>query len=366
MLQKSSRVVTSTCWLAVMIPRSSLRYRRMMPLREMALVAICLTLAPFLSDCRVSAYSPFASSARWGTAVSPRICSSRCTSLFMSSAAKEWPVLPTDDADREDNHIISSMPWGEFQSWALRDNLLHYVVSMPVLGSSNDGGRNGYKTFALWRTMIQEVTELAGYDPKFLMAMYEKDLENIRAEKGMKADASLDSNDESTSNDPTKFKYPFSSTPDLLPFLDQFEFTPEGGVSGRAYGLPGIADGAMITTSAVADVEKTLPKGYIRTKDNTVAYELGIPSGEFYSLDGTAGAVTEQARKAMLGALARTAGSIAKGGAASGGTDLARAGSGGDGDDMMIKLAGSTGILLAGATAMSMLSHHLTVNVFWV
>jgi len=37
-----------------------------------------------------------------------------------------------------------------------------------------------------------------------------------------------------------------------------------------------------------------------------------------------------------------------------------------DPDGYLVKLGASTGLLLAGATAVNMLSHHLTVNVFWV
>jgi hypothetical protein len=34
--------------------------------------------------------------------------------------------------------------------------------------------------------------------------------------------------------------------------------------------------------------------------------------------------------------------------------------------DMLTTLGATTAILLGGATAVNMLSHHLTVNVFWV
>ena len=37
-----------------------------------------------------------------------------------------------------------------------------------------------------------------------------------------------------------------------------------------------------------------------------------------------------------------------------------------DGDGMLLRLGALSGVLLAGATAINMLSHHLTVNVFWV
>jgi len=37
-----------------------------------------------------------------------------------------------------------------------------------------------------------------------------------------------------------------------------------------------------------------------------------------------------------------------------------------DTDGLLLRLGGTTGIFLAGATAINMLSHHMTVNVFWV
>jgi len=296
----------------------------------------------------VAAFSPLAPSVAWGVNnVGNR------PSQIMSSVTGEPSAMSIKD--NEDDPILSSMPWGDFQYWALRDNLHRYLVTIPSLGNSDSVGAESYETYALWRTMTQDVTELAGYEPKFLMAMHTRYMKQRDSEANAK-----------TGVTEKEAAFPLASTPGVLPFLDQFEFTTEGGVSGRANGLPGIADGAAVTTSAVAEVESTVKQGYVRTEDGTVAYELGIPAGEFYSLDGTAGVVTEKARKAMLTALASTADSIAKGDVTAAGAGLTKAVASGDGDDMLIKLGGSTAILLAGATAMSMLSHHLTVNVFWV
>ena len=36
------------------------------------------------------------------------------------------------------------------------------------------------------------------------------------------------------------------------------------------------------------------------------------------------------------------------------------------GDDLLIRLGATTGIVLVGAMALNILSHHMTVNVFWV
>ena len=265
-----------------------------------------------------------------------------------------------DNDDTEDDPFLSSMPWSDFQRWALRDNLPRYVVSIPATGvvvDSDDGGRlrpPEMRAYALWRTLTQEVMELAGYDPRYLAAAHAADAR--RADSVAAAGNDISDDPKSTSLD----------TPGILPFLDQFEFTPDGGVSGRAYGLPGIADGTSIETSSVSGVEYTVPRGYVRTADGVAAYELGAPAGDFYSLDGTAGSMTEQARKAMLQAVAGAAKAIRAGGLATD-SGLARDTTGsGEADAMLVRLGGTTAVLLAGATAMSMLSHHLTVNMFWV
>lgn len=349
----STRLTLQRC---AMFARTSLRHRRAKAPESAASVLnifvsaslICASVAP-----DVVAFSPVHPFVALGAGARKYR-----RHFVLSSATGEPPAMPIEK-DEEDDLDLSSMPWGDFQSWALRDNLRRYLVTIPSLGNSDS---EDYETYALWRTMSQDVTELAGYEPDFLMAMYTRELRKQSSEGGH----SVGKDFAPPKNPGEELVHHLTSTPGALPYLDQFEFTTEGGVSGRAYGLPGIADGAMITTPAVAEVEATVKKGYVRTEDGNVAYELGVPAGDFYSLDGTAGVVTEKARKAMLETLARTAGTLAKGEAATAGAGLAKTAASGDGDDMLMKLGGSTAILLAGATAMSMLSHHLTVNVFWV
>lgn len=343
-----------------MIPRTTLRPRRTKTTQACAStmivyalsVLICVAMAP-----SVTAFCPVAPSVAWGV----RVRKVRSQQIIFSSATGETSAVPVEKKQQEQDYdpILSSMPWSDFQSWALRDNLHRYLVTIPSLGSSNP---DDYETYALWRTMAQDATELAGYEPNFLMAKHASELKERRSK-----DRQSDGGDTAPADISEKESaYSLESTPGLLPFLDQFEFDTEGGVSGRAYGLPGIADGAMITTPAVAEVEKTVKRGYVRTEDGTVAYELGTPADDIYSSDGTAGVVTEKTRTAMLEALAGAAATMAKGEVAAAGAGLAKTVVDGDSNDMLIKLGGSTAILLAGATAMSMLSHHLTVNVFWV
>lgn len=211
-----------------------------------------------------------------------------------------------------------SLPWTDFQDWALRDNMEKYVVSVPRPGASKP------QLFGLWRSLSREVVELSGYPADQLRERYE---------------AQQQQNNEATE----KSKKPI---PDILPMLDEYEFEPSGGLSGRVYGIPGIAEGSKIETTALRDVQITVPKGYVLTDE--VVYELGSPLRTPYSLDGV-----------ERPSLSKTAESLTSN-ALSFSDDVSK------GDDMLIKLGGLTGVVLAGASAVGMLSHHLTVNVFWV
>jgi len=140
-----------------------------------------------------------------------------------------------------------------------------------------------------------------------------------------------------------------------------------GGVCGakrQVYGVPGLRDGTTIETAPVGQVEVTIPLGYVLTEDIGIAYELGKPLEESAStlLDGA----TRTAGRTMGSSLSRTAvtsnilASTTRQGIDIAGMDWK------DPDGYLVKLGASTGLLLAGATAVNMLSHHLTVNVFWV
>lgn len=230
------------------------------------------------------------------------------------------------------------MPWSDIQEYALKDNLPKFTVLISTDGSS--------KQYAMWRTLTREVTELAGYPIPYLM---------------QKRSSSVDKD---------------TPTPGLLPMVDDFEFAPNGGITGRAYGLPGIADGTRINTPPLIGVEKTVPLGYVTTasdEDEGVvgfSYELGTcASSSVYSLDGSErSAALLSARRMMMEGMgvgvasSRQIASVAK--------DAMVAGSGlltdSDANQDLVYLGGATAMLLASATAVGMLSHHLTVNVFWV
>lgn len=245
-----------------------------------------------------------------------------------ASSVNEVSLDDSSNSDATDNNL--DMPWTDFQEWALRDNLPLYLVSIPKSGKQ--------ELFALWRTMTREVTELSGYPIDFLQDMHTRQLKGVDTGKSAVA-----------------------ITPGILPFLDEFEFATGGGVSGKAYGIPGIADGTKIETSGIKDVTATVPKGFVRTADGSSAYELGVPMREsFLTLDGESGIAAVRGAGDAVAKTATGALVSASGGSTSMGSILENP------DGSLIRLAALSSTLLAGASAVGMLSHHLTVNVFWV
>ncbi|CAB9522260.1 expressed unknown protein [Seminavis robusta] len=270
--------------------------------------------------------------------------------MILSSAVADGDSAVVRDDDnskaKKNNNIQSppssslSMPWSDFHHYALHDNLPKYIRILP--------GETPH-TCALWRTMLQDVPELSGYPIEFLQQRY-----------GMAPPTQQE--EESTDNKPSQSK---KQAPEMLPFLDNFYFEPSGGLSGQVYGVPGLKDGTRIETSSVGQVEVTIPLGYVLTQEAGVAYELGNPlpttestSNEAFT-DGmarTASSLTQQASDAVVQNSANLLATTTKTAATMDDEDSA----------FLVKLGATTGIVLAGATAVSMLSHHLTVNVFWV
>ena len=168
--------------------------------------------------------------------------------------------------------------------------------------------------------MGREVVELSGYPTDMLQQMHTQQL--IQGE--------------STPTNPS-----LSKSPSMLPLLDDYQFETSGGLSGKVYGIVGLLDGTRVETSRVKDVQVTLPKGYIQTEDGSVAYELGLPLRTTEGVDYSLGLTSA---KGISQAISQRS------------TDT----------DFLLQIGASTGIVLAAATAMNMLSHHLTINVFWV
>jgi len=240
----------------------------------------------------------------------------------------------TTDSNTDEKKKKFDMPWTDIQQFAIQDNISKFTVTILEMGRDSTSKA---KQYVMWRALTREVPELAGYPISFLQ---------------QKSTTQLG----------------------ILPLVDDFEFTSNGGISGRAYGLQGIADGTKIQTPPLIRAETTVPLGYITTQgdastsedDIGFSYELGLCS----SLDsiGTTGrsdgAALAAARRLILddGSLLDTTKQVA-GAAKDIGTELL---SDQEANRDMIYLGGGTTFLVAAATAVGMLSHHLTVNVFWI
>ena len=253
---------------------------------------------------------------------------------------------------------IRRYPWSDLQQWALRDNLPKYTIRIPIQQTATVAPAKSESStaaaedtvlepFALWRSLQNDVPELAGYPIEFLRARHEdmrRDQENhVEDTGGVGVD-----------NKATIRVVQHRVTPGVLPFLQSYEFSAGGGICGDVYGMNGVSDGSRIETSALRNVKESLPKGYVQTSDGGASFELGAPLRSDEGMVSTASAAAKEFGAEKLSDLStkqlRTlANSVEE-----------------DGDGMLLRLGALSGVLLAGATAINMLSHHLTVNVFWV
>jgi hypothetical protein len=244
--------------------------------------------------------------------------------LHSTNQAIDNAILKTEGAsstrERQEAEKRYDLPWGNLQKWALRDHMAKYSVQVPVTRN----GKETIRVFTLWRTFIDEVTELCGYPIPFLLERYAE----MRA-----------------SNDTT-----FDTSSDVLPYLDDFSFENNGGLSGRVSGIIGVADGTKIQTTPVGDLRSTIPKGFVRTDDGAVIYELGRPASDFtYDVNRDA---KSKLSKAASSVMSRAPKDLVV-------SDVVP-------DAELVRLGALTATIIAGAAAFESLSHHLTVNVFWV
>jgi hypothetical protein len=232
--------------------------------------------------------------------------------------------IKSKENENNNGEELLDMPWSEAQAWALQTNLAKYSVMITLKKEDTEVT----ELYGLWRTMLLEVDELAGYPIEFLQKMHARQREDGKTS--------------------------LQTTPKVLPYLDSYEFTSMGGATGTAFGLQGLQDGARIETASVDNIQVTLPKGFIRCSDGSAAYELGTPWRE-KRLSEPSSISTD--KRSLLSNLKANAAPLAKDAA----NTIVE-----DEDQLLARLGATTGILLAGATAINMLSHHLTVNVFWV
>jgi len=254
------------------------------------------------------------------------------STMSTTNVTTQSTALSSDANSSPDDEDISRFEMNAV--WALKDNLSKYTVMLtPPSGKP--------RRYAMWRTMLREVPELSGYPLPFLIQMHKDTVDAV-------------------------------DTPGYLPMVDEFEFASNGGISGRAYGLPGVADGTWIKSPPIVRAEETIQLGYVTTQEPGsdelgFSYELGkVASSSTYFLDDTErGAALKSARKLVLDGAVESrmaASSFAK--------DVAVTGSGllsdTESNKDLVYLGGAAAMLLASATAVGMLSHHLTVNMFWV
>ena len=133
----------------------------------------------------------------------------------------------------------------------------------------------------------------------------------------------------------------------LLPFIDDYELSAGATITGNVYGMPGLKDGTVVTTGELDSIEDTLPS-YARTKDRKALYELGEPKSKLSSLGLSSTVSPSRLNLKNL---------IAPAAAPTGGALL-----GGE----LGAITAITGGTLTAAALIGSLSHHLTVNVFWV
>jgi hypothetical protein len=234
------------------------------------------------------------------------------------SVSTRSPASRVDvDDDRDD------FPWSDMQAWTLHDQVPRYTIQVDAIDS-------------MTQKPTIKVPELAGYPIPFLARRY---LSALQADGW------------------DRFASPaIQSITDVLPFLDEFEFTTSGGMTGRVYGVQGVADGTSIETSAVGSVEITIPKGFVETHDGLL-YELGRPArrraDDVYSLDG--------ARKSLMASA-----DLARGLSTESLSNSLRQRDESSWDPELKQFGALTAVVVVGALAFETLQHHLTVNIFWV
>jgi hypothetical protein len=255
--------------------------------------------------------------------------------IFHSTVSETFdPLVKTNSSTLSSNDVDYKfdLPWSDLQDWALRDSIHRYTIQVPVVDSESK--RTTLQVCTLWRSLYNDVTELSGYPLDFLVQQRALQVRNEQHNDNVTA----------TGRD-------LVVVGKILPYLDDFVFANSGGLSGCVYGMAGVADGMRIETAPVSNVQATIPKGFVMTQDASVIYELGRPLSALqentYSLDG----ILKQ--RAIVSARSLTKSAL-------GTLDDAPL------DPEIVNLGILTAIVVTGALAFETLSHHLTVNVFWV
>jgi hypothetical protein len=244
---------------------------------------------------------------------------------------------------------MSDLYLSDLQANTLRAKIPRFTVPVPIrIAAPADGNNTSLNTgkfIVLWRSLVDDAPELIGYPISFLAEQAQSmDVPSTFSTTGASINALLDSNE----------IYKRVDWETVLPYIDAYTFETGGGLTGLVYGVHGVADGTRIRTTPVGDVQTTLPRNYVQTADGCL-YELGRPSvedesnlqskqwasHESYSLDGASSLVTKSSSDNENAFLASS-------------------------DTNLLQLSGLTLIVLGGIYALENLSHHLTINIFWV
>ena len=199
---------------------------------------------------------------------------------------------------------------------------------------------------------MQNVDSVAGYPIEVLIQRYQDELQRQQQQQGQAQEE--------------QGQQPMSFSTTILPYLDQFEFTSRGGLSGRVYGVTGIADGTWIETSPLVHVETTLPKGFVMTQER-ILYEVGTPKMGAAAAAAAATAASTPTTS-ISSILFNNASLLSSINANSSSNKLVKE----EGETQalldadVLNLGALTAALIGGALAFESLSHHLTVNVFWI
>ncbi len=202
-----------------------------------------------------------------------------------------------------DGASAGAIPWTKFQDWALSDNIMDYVVP------------NTSPPVILYRSLISSVPELTGYETSVIQS-------HLRDIKEMPQFAALSDGGSGA-----------------LPFLDNIEVSADDTLTGDVYSLPGVTDGTRIRTARLSNLSLTLPSHYAVSVDSKLFYELGTLSSASASLEVPKLSALPSLDQSML----TSANEIP-----------------------LNSIVALSAAVISSSFLFNLLSHHLTLNVFWV
>jgi hypothetical protein len=273
-----------------------------------------------------------------------------------TDTSSEYPQ--SSQSSRSSDKIVIDNRMSDLQMRTLKSKISKYMAISPNISATDTNFTDKPKRIIiLWRNLLNDTPELTGYPISFLS----EQMKSIMRDILQNPTAELSSTDLVLNHVNKDAEIDWDQ---VLPYIDAYTFEVGGGVTGLVYGVTGVADGNQICTTSVGDVQTTIPRNYIQTGDGCI-YELGRPAfsndlavqtaTQSYSLSGTSKAWFRDGKETASLIVKKTR-VLAD--------DNTKKESFIDSD--LLQLAGLTTLVLTGAMAMETLSHHLTVNVFWV